>query len=61
MNQDKYITEDWRKQGLTLTEPDDHILELRKDGNVIAGFSQTQVTIQNILKVARKHLQSHRN
>ena len=33
-----------------LHEPDDHILELRYDDHVIARFSQTGVTIDNILK-----------
>jgi len=37
-------------QGLSVRAPDDHILELLKDGKVIARFSQTGVTIDNILK-----------
>lgn len=43
-----YITEDGRK--VTLREPDDHILELEIDGHVIARFTQTGVTLLNILK-----------
>jgi len=35
---------------VTLTEPDDHILQLEIDGQVIARFSQTGVNIENILK-----------
>ena len=48
------ITEEWRQQGLSLHEPDDHVLELRLDKKVIARFSQTGVTLENILKVARR-------
>lgn len=43
-----YITEDGRL--VRLREPDDHVLELEVDGQVIARFSQTGVTIENILK-----------
>lgn len=35
---------------VTLTEPDDHVLQLEIDGQVIARFSQTGVNIENILK-----------
>jgi len=45
-----YITEEWQKQGFSLEEPDDHILELRKGGQVIATFSQTGVRVENIVK-----------
>ena len=38
------------RDGFSVTEPDDHVLELRKDGQVIARFSQAGVTIANILK-----------
>lgn len=38
------------QQGLSMGAPDDHILELLKDGKVIARYSQTGVTIDNILK-----------
>jgi len=44
------ITKEWKQQGVELREPDDHILELRKDGKLIARFSQTGVSIENILK-----------
>ena len=37
------------REGFSVTEPDDHVLELRKDGQVIARFSQAGVTIDNIL------------
>ncbi|MBA7661306.1 hypothetical protein ES703_69321 [subsurface metagenome] len=42
------ITADGRV--VTLTEPDDHILQLEVDGQVIARFSQTGVTVESILK-----------
>ena len=44
------ITKEWREQGVDLREEGDHILELRKDGQVIARFSQTGVEISNVLK-----------
>ena len=44
------ITKEWRQQGVSLREPDDHVVELVKDGQVVARFSQTGVTIDNILK-----------
>jgi hypothetical protein len=44
------ITEEFRAQGLSVKEDGDHILELRKEGKVIARFSQTGVTLDNILK-----------
>ncbi len=43
-----YRTEDGRK--VVLSEPDDHVLQLEIDGQVLATFSQTGVTIDNILK-----------
>lgn len=45
-----YITESWRGLGYEVREDGDHILELRKDGQVLARFSQTGVTIQNVVK-----------
>ena len=45
-----YITKEWGEQGLSLHEPNDHVLELLKDGKVIARFSQTGVELKNILK-----------
>ena len=56
-----YITEEWRQQGLSLEEDGDHILELRQDGEVKARFSQTGVTIENILKVSQRVLQERGN
>lgn len=38
------------EQGFSTRENGDHILELLKDGQVIAKFSQTGVQIENILK-----------
>ncbi|MBA7607075.1 hypothetical protein ES703_14227 [subsurface metagenome] len=43
-----YTTNDGRR--VRLSEPDDHVLELEIEGQVIARFSQTGVTIDNILK-----------
>jgi len=45
-----YITEEWKQQGIDIREEGDHILELLKDGKVIARFSQTEVKVDNILK-----------
>ena len=46
----EYITPEFRAQGVELREPDDHVVELLKDGKLIARFSQTGVSIENILK-----------
>jgi len=46
----KYITEGWKEQGIEVKEESDHILEVRKDGKVVARFSQTGVEIENVLK-----------
>ena len=37
------LNDEARQQGFTLLEPDDHILELRSQGTVIARFSQMGV------------------
>jgi len=44
----RYITQDGRL--VELSESDDHFIELVIEGQVIARFSQTGVTIENILK-----------
>jgi len=44
------LTKEARDQGLTLNEPDDHILNLLYHGEVVARFSQTGVTLHNILE-----------
>jgi len=54
------ITKEMRGQGVSLHEDDDHILELRKEGKVLARFSQSGATPENILKVAREILQEGR-
>jgi len=41
---------EWEQQGISLTEPDDHVLELRLHGQIIARFSQTGATLENMLK-----------
>jgi len=43
------LTHEARNQGFSLNEPDDHILELRQHGKVIAKFSQTGVQVDNII------------
>jgi hypothetical protein len=61
MNKTNYITEEWREQGLNLKEEGDHIVELRCGNQVLAKFSQTGVTPENILKVSQEILQERRN
>jgi len=61
MSKNNYITEEWRRQGLSLTEDGDHVLELRHHGEVIARFSQTGATPENILKVSQQALQGREN
>jgi hypothetical protein len=61
LNQNQYITDEFRAQGLDLREDGDHILELRKDGKVIARFSQTGVTVENLLKISEEAIQDRRN
>ena len=39
---------------MSLTEDADHVLELRHQGEVVARFSQTGATVENILKVSRE-------
>ena len=48
-------------QGLSLHEPDDHILELRHHGQVLARFSQDGATVENILKVGQEILKGREN
>ena len=50
VNEFKYITEEWEKQGVKVKEEGDHILRLIKDGQTIAVFNQTGVKIDNLLK-----------
>ena len=61
MNLNNLITKEWRAQGLELKEEGDHILELRHHGEVIARFSQSGATPENILKVSQRVLQERRN
>ena len=44
MNNQSAILKEWQDQGVELKELDDHILELYKDGILIARFSSTGVT-----------------
>ena len=50
INHNQYITKEFKMQGVSLREPDDHVLELVKDGQVIARYSQSGVKVDNILK-----------
>jgi len=50
LNQEQYITEQWREQGVEVRHDGNEVLELRKEGKVIARFSQTGVELDNILK-----------
>jgi len=51
MDVSNVLTDEARNQGFSLNEPDDdHILELRQYGKVIARFSQTGVEVDSILK-----------
>jgi len=43
-----FYTRDGRQ--VILTEPDDHVLVLELDGQIIARFSQTGVVLENIMK-----------
>ena len=55
INKQLIITPEWTQQGIELREPDDHILELYKDGILIARFSQTGVTLDAIKKEIEDH------
>jgi len=50
-----------RENGLELREPDDRVLELVKDGQVLARFSQTGIAITNILDATRAGQNFSRN
>ena len=50
MELDSLIIEEFQAQGVELREPDDHILEILQDGQVIVRCSQTGVQLENILK-----------
>jgi len=42
--------------GFTLEHPDDHIVELRHQGELIARFSQTGATQKSLQRECAKHL-----
>ena len=50
MNKDLLIAPAFHRQGIQLKEPDDHILELYINGQLLARFSQTGVTLDAIKK-----------
>jgi len=49
------IAKEWTQQGIELKELDDHMLQLYIKGQLIATFSQTGVTMDNILKEIRDY------
>ena len=61
MNINNLITEEYRQQGIDLKEEGDHILELRENKQVIARFSQTGISIENLLKVCKEIIKERRN
>jgi len=50
-----------RETGRELREPDDRVLELIKDGQVLARFSRTGIAITNILDATRAGQNFSRN
>jgi hypothetical protein len=61
LNQNQYITPEFRAQGVSLKEVGDHIVELREGNQVLARFSQTGVTIENLMQVTEEAVQERRN
>lgn len=55
MNKDLLLALIFHRQGVQLEEPDDHILQLYIEDQLIATFSQTGVTLDNILKEIRAY------
>lgn len=49
---------EFAQQGFALGHPNDHILELRHEGELIARFNQTKVTEENLQEEAAQHLVS---
>jgi len=58
LNTYQLITDEWRRQGVEIVEDGDHVIELRKDGQVIARFSQTGVTLEELQAVLEEHQQN---
>ena len=50
------LTQEQRDAGLYLEEPDDHILELKRDDQVVARFSQVGASKGSIQRKAQKHV-----
>ena len=53
---DAVLTEDQRKAGLYLDEPDDHELHLKRGEEILASFYSTKVTTASIQEEANKYL-----
>lgn len=47
---------EFARQGFTLEHPDDHIVELRHQGDLIARFSQTGATPEGLQRECARHL-----
>ncbi len=45
-------------RGFTLEHPDDHIVELRHQGDLIARFSQTGATQESLQRECARHLEA---
>ncbi|MBA7464982.1 hypothetical protein ES707_00141 [subsurface metagenome] len=45
-------------RGFTLEHPDDHIVELRHQGDLIARFSQTGATQEGLQRECARHLEA---
>ena len=45
---------EWEQHGISFTEPDDDILELRHHGKVVARFCQASVSVEEIRKEVQK-------
>jgi hypothetical protein len=46
-------------QGFTLEEPDDDLLILKQQGEIVGRFAQTGATAESIRNACAKHLANH--
>lgn len=49
---------DYIQLGFSLTEPDDHVLELCFKGEPVAWFNQNTATIDNIRSICQKFIEA---
>ena len=59
MDNQTAILKEWQDQGVELRELDDHILELYKDGILIARFSSLGVTLLSITEEIKDHVRNN--